>query len=205
MGSRAEQGLAQAKDPEAQVSAGSARAEVTLSREDEILTALRRIIRAIDLHSRFLAQAHGLTGPQLLLLREIVRCPALPTGDLARRVSLGQATVSTILERLERKGLVRRERSEVDKRRVINVATDDGHAALRQGPSLLQDTFIHELGRLQDWEQSLLLSSLQRLARMMHAEQLPAAPVLVSGPVDISVADTASYLSEADPQKPDQG
>jgi hypothetical protein len=64
---------------------------------------------------------------------------------------------------------------------------------------------MHELGRLQDWEQSLLLSSLQRLARMMRAEQLSAAPVLVSGPVDISVADAASYLSQVDPQKPDQG
>jgi DNA-binding MarR family transcriptional regulator len=166
------------------------------SAEDEILISLRRIIRAIDLHSRDLAQTHGLTGPQLMLLKAITRWPGLSTGDLARQVSLAQATVSVILDRLERKGLIRRERAASDRRRVISSATEEGAALVRKIPSLLQDRFVSELAKLADWEQSLLLSSLQRVARMMHAERLPASPVLVSGPLDASASDAAAYLGE---------
>ncbi|MDX1268522.1 MAG: MarR family transcriptional regulator, partial [Oceanisphaera sp.] len=39
-----------------------------MEKHEEVLVALRQIIRAIDLHSRQLSKASGLTGPQLLLL-----------------------------------------------------------------------------------------------------------------------------------------
>jgi DNA-binding MarR family transcriptional regulator len=177
----------------------------TLSMQEQILVSLRRIIRAIDLHSRQLAQTHGLTGPQLVLLKEIDRFPALSTGELAQRVSLGQGTVSMILERLERKGLIRRERSEADRRRVINSATAEGTALVRKVPSVLQDRFVSELDKLADWERSLLLSSLQRVATMMQAEELSASPVLVSGPIDVSVSDAAAYLGDPKSSSPEDG
>ncbi|WP_218188142.1 hypothetical protein [Desulfosarcina cetonica] len=37
---------------------------------DDVLIALRRLIRAIDLHSRYLSKHFGLTGPQLIILRD---------------------------------------------------------------------------------------------------------------------------------------
>jgi hypothetical protein len=44
-------------------------------------------------------------------------------------------------------------------------------------PSLLQADFIDRFNRLKDWEQSLLLSSLQRIASMMESEEMEAEPV----------------------------
>ena len=41
----------------------------TLSLEDQVIVALRRISRAIDLHSHFLVQRYGMTAPQLAALR----------------------------------------------------------------------------------------------------------------------------------------
>ncbi|MCG8125423.1 MAG: MarR family transcriptional regulator, partial [Candidatus Thiodiazotropha taylori] len=61
---------------------------------EDILIALRRVIRAIDQHSRNLVQSHGLTGPQALLLTEIVRSGKITGSELAKRVSLSQATVT---------------------------------------------------------------------------------------------------------------
>ena len=39
---------------------------------EQMLVALRRVMRAVDLHSRKLMQSHGLTGPQALVLQEAV-------------------------------------------------------------------------------------------------------------------------------------
>lgn len=151
--------------------------------EDEILRAIRRIIRAVDLHSRVLAQTHGLTGPQALILKELSRLEATSVGQLAQQVSLSPATVTDVLARLERRGLVRRTRSDADRRKVHVSATDAAFQLLQTGPSLLQERFLAQLDELEEWERTLMLSTLQRLATMMAAEAIEAAPVLSSGPI----------------------
>ena len=173
--------------------------------QDEIVAALRRIIRAVDLHSKYLAQASGLTGPQLVVLQYLARQGPQTTGEVARAVSMGQATLSDILERLEGKVLVRRERSKEDKRRVINELTPAGEAAVDKAPPLLQERFVRELSNLEDWEQTLILSTLQRVAKMMQAEQIEASPVLVSGPFSASAQETAEFLATSEPtEEPEQ-
>ena len=168
--------------------------DVTTQRQ--VLVALRRIIRAVDLHSKYLAQRYGLTGPQLVLLQEIAHSQPVPTGALAQKISLGQATVSSILDRLEKRGLVKRSRSEEDKRRVMNEVTDNAIRILERSPSLIQNRFVIEFGKLADWERSLVLSTLQRVAHMMHADELEASPVLVSGPLDATVQETAEFFAK---------
>lgn len=155
-----------------------------IQHEDQILIALRRIIRAVDLHSRRLVEQSGLTGPQLLTLREADRLSRPSAGDLARAVRLSQATVTGILDRLERRGFIERVRGDADRRSVFVVVTPHGRESLAKAPSLLQDRFRKELTRLADWEQTLMLSILQRLASMMEAEDLEAAPMLTAGPLD---------------------
>jgi DNA-binding MarR family transcriptional regulator len=161
--------------------------------EDHIVAALRRIVRAIDLQSRRMVDSCGLTGPQLVVLREAARLREVTVGSLARAVSLSQPTVSGILERLEKRGLVRRERSERDRRSVSVCVTPEGERTLREAPSLLQDRFRIELARLEDWERTQMLSLLQRLAGMMDAEAIDAAPMLETGAIDLGAAEpTAS-------------
>lgn len=72
---------------------------------DQVLIALRQIIRAIDLHSKKLERESGLTGPQLLIMQIIHEEGPVTSSVLARSVSLSQATVTTILDRLEKKGI----------------------------------------------------------------------------------------------------
>jgi len=150
---------------------------------EQVLVALRRVTRAIDLHSRQLVQTHGLTGPQALLLKELLRGEETSVGELAQRVSLSQATVTDILNRLEKRGLIARQRSSLDKRRVLVRYTEKAAQLLESSPPLLQERFAARFDALQDWEQTLLLSSLQRIAAMMDATDLDAAPMLASGPV----------------------
>ncbi len=148
--------------------------------EDEILTAIRRIVRAVDLHSRTLIRGHHVSGPQLVALRELARLGPVGVGALARAINLSQPTVTGILNRMERAGLVRRERSASDRRSVICTLTTRGAEVLREAPSPLQDRFLEELKRLADWERTQMLATLERIASLMDAESLPAAPVLTT-------------------------
>ncbi|MEJ2621726.1 MAG: MarR family transcriptional regulator [Candidatus Thiodiazotropha sp.] len=153
---------------------------------EEILIAIRRVIRAIDQHSRNLVQTHGLTGPQALLLTEIVRSGQITGSELAKRVSLSQATVTDVVKRLESRELLERSRDEEDKRKVILMASKQGEVLVKQSVPLLQERFQQRLEELKDWEQNQLLSSLQRIAEMMNAENLDASPMLTSGAITAS-------------------
>jgi DNA-binding MarR family transcriptional regulator len=169
-----------------------------LDLHDEILTALRRVIRATDRHSRQLMQSSGLTGPQLVVLRRLALHGEHTVGDLARTVSLGQPTVTGIVMRLERRGLVARHRSRFDRRRVMVGPTAEGCRVVEEAPPLLQERFLQQLSRLEDWEQSLILSSLQRVVRMMEAERIEASPILVTGPIDSEPRDESVTVERSD-------
>jgi DNA-binding MarR family transcriptional regulator len=158
----------------------------------EVLSTLRKIIRAIDLHSKQLSKSFGLTGPQLLLIREIAAEPDISVGNLAKRVSLSQATVTSIVDRLEARNLAKRIRSSQDKRKVSLEITDKAREILEANPTFLQEEFIRNFERLEKWEQMLILSSLQRVASMMNAESLATGPVLSSEPFPNEQAETAS-------------
>ena len=163
---------------------------------DRVLTALRRIIRSIDLHSRRLAQQHSLTGPQLILMQAIDRSGEISTGELARRVSLSHATVTGILDRLQKRGLVVRRRSDSDKRKVMVKLHDSGRLLLEKAPSPLHERFVREFGELAEWEQTQILSSLQRIAFIMDADDVDAAPVLTSGSLTQTETEVVETLSE---------
>jgi DNA-binding MarR family transcriptional regulator len=151
---------------------------------EAVLVALRRIMRAIDMHSRQLVQQLGVTGPQLVVLRELARNDAVPVGSLAKAVSLSHATVTGIVTRLEKRELVQRREDDEDRRRVLVGVTSAGEALLATAPSPIQESFITEFERLEDWESNLILSSLQRVVAMMEASELEAAPILATGPID---------------------
>jgi DNA-binding MarR family transcriptional regulator len=169
---------------------------------EQVLTSLRRVIRATDLHSRHLVKTSGLTAPQILLLQAIRKLEGAAIRQLADEVSLSQATVTNILDRLEKRGLVRRERSTVDKRRVHVHLTADGMETLRGAPTALQEHFARQFNDLDEWEKTMIIAALQRVAFMMDAEHIDASPVLDVGTLDRPPEAGASVVAE--PQAMDE-
>lgn len=151
-----------------------------LSADEQIIASLRRIIRAVDLHSRKLMEHSGMTGPQLAALQEIHRRGAVSAGDVARAIHLSQGTVTGILGRLESRGYITRSRSETDRRATVIRMTPAGKAVLAQAPSLLQDSFLRRLESLAEWERTQILATLQRVAHLMEAQEIDAAPHLTT-------------------------
>jgi len=161
---------------------------MAIDRKDELLFSIRKIIRAVDLHSKVLLKEHGLTGPQLMILTEIGKSNELNVTEIARHVSLSQATVTTILDRLEHQGFIVRKRGQTDKRKVYIEASEKTRAIVDSRPSLLQVDFVDRFNRLQQWEQSLILSSFQRVAAMMDAETLETDSPMHESPAIPAIA-----------------
>ena len=66
-----------------------------------VLTYLRRIIQLIDIHSKYLIIAVGLSAPQLAIPCELARKGEQSPSEIAKAISLSQATVTGILKRLQ--------------------------------------------------------------------------------------------------------
>jgi len=154
-------------------------------RTDDALIALRRILRATEQYERDLAQAAGLTPAKLRVLqilggREDRR--ASPT-LLAGRMGVSQATVTALVDQLNKLGLTQRERSVTDRRQLHVILTEAGAEAMRNAPDALQQHFVKGFQSLQDWEQSMLVASLERVAAMLNAQEMDASPVLTLGEI----------------------
>lgn len=144
----------------------------------EVLISLRRIIRATDMQSKRIMKTCGLTIPQVMVLRAIDMLGDVTVKKISDDVSLSQATVTTILNRLEDRQLVERVRSIKDRRIVNARLTSTGKITLASAPPLLHEEFINHFESLDDLEKVKILSSLQQIASMMDAESLDAAPLL---------------------------
>ncbi len=149
-----------------------------MEKHEEVLVALRQIIRAIDLHSRQLNKEAGLTGPQLVLMNAIRELGEVTIRQLSIETNMSQATATIIIDRLEGRGLLVRIRSLEDKRKVHALLTQSGLDALDKAPKPLQDRFILRFQALEEWEKLLLISSVQRISSMMNADTIDAAPLL---------------------------
>jgi DNA-binding MarR family transcriptional regulator len=154
-----------------------------MEKYEQLLISLRRVIRAIDIHSKQLSKQSGLTGPQLMVMKQIAQLDGPMAKQVAQEINLSPATVTSIIDRLEAKELVKRQRSQLDKRKVELYLSEAGVLLLQGSPKPLQEHFIQRYQALEPWEQSQLLSSVERIASMMDAEGLDAAPVLMVGQI----------------------
>ena len=155
--------------------------DINADKHREVIAAIRRIIRATDVHSRQLVKHSGLTSAQILIMNAIGSDRFHNTSKIAEEVALSPATVTNILDRLEHREYIERQRDERDKRKVNIWLTDKGREVLNNAPTLLQQSFIARFDDLETWEQNMIVASLQRVALLMNAHELDASPVLDVG------------------------
>jgi len=175
------------------------------SADQEVLRSLRRIFHAVDRHSR-LARQHGLTEPQAICLNAVDRAGQVNPGQLARNVSLSPPTVTGILDRLERRGLIKRERIARDKRQVTVCLTAAGKGLLDNSPPSLQEQFKQRLSKLPAARQRDIADALREVVKLMEAEDIDAAPLVARGVANpANGADACPPPPPADPDASDAG
>lgn len=155
------------------------------SYELRILQSLRRIIRVVDIQSHKLAHRHNITGPQLACLLTVRENGPITSGKIARKNYLSPSTVVGIIDRLEKKKLVVRNRDSRDRRQVFVHITPEGEKLVKETPSLMQDTLAKAIIELPELEQVSITAALEKLTELMEAQHLDAAPMLETGSLSI--------------------
>ncbi len=145
------------------------------------LVALRRILRASEAAAREMARQTQLSTPQLVVLQIVHEAEEATPKAISQRAGIAQATATALLDKLERRGFVTRRRGETDRRQVWIALTEAGREAVRAAPDPLQDRFTERFLELPDWEQAMIMAALERVAGLLDAEALDAAPVLHVG------------------------
>lgn len=149
-----------------------------MDRVDASLIALRRILRATDLFGRELAQSVELTAPQLRVLQIIAGRENCTAKAISQQMRVSQATVTSLVDKLVRKGMAVREKSLSDRRQTNISVTEKGRQAIADAPDPLQQRFVRKFAAMEDWEQAALIAALERVAALLDAEDIDAAPVL---------------------------
>lgn len=143
--------------------------------EAKVLAAIRRIVHAVDRHSKTVEKATGLTLPQLVVLAAIRAQGQVTSARLSAAVSLSPATVTMILDKLETRGLIERYRNLEDRRVVHSRLTSAGADVLARSPRFLHERFVQGFARLPAARQEAMLRALEEVAELMGAPEAPAA------------------------------
>jgi DNA-binding MarR family transcriptional regulator len=148
------------------------------SRQEDALASILRTANYLDRFCSPLFDQHGITSQQYNVLR-ILRgagLEGLPTLDIAERMIEQAPGITRLLDRLERKKLVRRERPSNNRRQVLCYITKPGLDLLQELDTPVRNKVKQALHRLDESE----IEELIRLSALARGEQpstsyLPAA------------------------------
>lgn len=160
--------------PATRLSTPRARLAATSVPDDavEIVNGLRRVVRAVELYSQEVNREFGLTGPQLWALKTLSRRGPLATTELSRALAVQPSTLSLLVNRLEKRGLVRRNRPREDRRFVEIGLTARGAALAKRAPEPAQGRLLHGLRAVPGREVRAIRSAVEQIVEMMEASDL---------------------------------
>ena len=138
------------------------------------MNGLRRIVKALHTYSQDVRSAYGLTGPQLWALKTLQRGGRLSTGRLAAALAVHQSSMSILLDRLEKRGLVRRVRGRADQRFVEIELTARGAKLVADAPEAAQGRLLHALEAMPQREVRTIKGAVARLVTAMEATDVHA-------------------------------
>lgn len=116
-----------------------------------------------------MASQFGLTGPQLTIVKLLESLGDLSLSSLSERIRAQNSTVTGIIDRMEREGLVRRERSTSDRRVVFIRLSDKGQKLAREIEVEPLEIFRQALLALSASDQRDLLRILVKLQKRVRA------------------------------------
>jgi DNA-binding MarR family transcriptional regulator len=134
------------------------------------MDSLRRIVQSLRVSAAHAERHSGLSGAQLFVLQQLAETPSQSVNELATRTRTHQSSVSVVVTRLVEKGLVSRQRSQDDGRRLLVQLTAAGQALVAGAPETAQSRLIAELHRLPLRELGALTQGLDALVRALGAD-----------------------------------
>ena len=135
--------------------------------EQEVLHHFRIVVGAMREHFRTVEAITNVGGSQLWALSEIMKKPGMKVGELAEALSIHTSTASNLLDKLEKKELIRRERKDRDNRTVRLMLTEAGTAIVSGAPQPHEGLVRNALKNLPENALLELYRGLEQLAAEM--------------------------------------
>ena len=138
----------------------------------EIIFSIRRLLQARELYTKELNKNYQVSASQLNCLLALFENGPLPPSQIAKHMMVKSSTVTGVVDRLEMKGFVTRERNSPD-RRVINIQlTETGKNLAENAPPPIQQKIIDGLKKLSEVEIEQIVDALNSLANMLDVQDL---------------------------------
>lgn len=136
-----------------------------------IIRAIRKVIQGFSVQSKRQFRRSGLTMPQLLALRAIASANVkeVTAAYIAPRVQLSAATITGVLDRLEKHGYISRKRTSSDRRKVCLTLTAKGRKELERLAVSFQDKFAQKLSEIKEADRKTILKSLETIINLINA------------------------------------
>jgi DNA-binding MarR family transcriptional regulator len=143
-----------------------------LTIESEIFSCLRKIINAVDIYSLKLKDKTGLNASQLSCLMVLANTGPMSLSKLSHNVLLSPSMITSIVDQLEKKELVVRNRQSKDRRIILIGLTDKGKSLVKEAPPLFQEQLMTSLSYLKEKEKQPLYENLNKLLSIIVSEVL---------------------------------
>ena len=143
-----------------------------------IMDNLRRVFQILNEQSQRIKQETGLTGPQLWAIRVIHEHGPINISDIAKRMYLHPTTVLGIIDRLEARGLVSRNRSKDDRRVIWLELTQDGKDLVQSVPEVVQGLLGARLEGIALNDLAEIDEGIVHLVKIFGVQEIPPKPML---------------------------
>ncbi|THB77130.1 MAG: MarR family transcriptional regulator [Desulfobulbaceae bacterium] len=153
-----------------------------MENEHAVTQQLRIIFKAIQAHSKQVEKNCGLSSVRLWMLYEIDNADGIKVSELAERLSIHRSTCSNLLDKLEDRNLIYRNRSKSDQRAVRLYLTDEGKAILAQAPSPPEGKLSSSLNKLSQQQLDELHQTLAILVDALQFDDEKAALTPIQTP-----------------------
>jgi len=138
------------------------------SEVDQVLEAIIYLYTESRRITKELAKRADLTGPQLTVVKLLEQVGDLSLSELSDKIRAQNSTVTGIIDRMEREGLVTRERSKEDRRVVYIKLTPKGRELAREIPVEPMEIFKSALETLSGQEMKDLLRIMTKVAKRVR-------------------------------------
>jgi DNA-binding MarR family transcriptional regulator len=143
-----------------------------------IMDNIRRVFQILNEQSQRIKQETGLTGPQIWAIRVIHEHGPINIADIARRMYLHPTTVLRIVDKLEARGLVSRNRSKDDRRVVWLKLTQDGRELVESTPEVVQGLLGARLEGVDLNDLAEIDEGIGHLVKLFGVQEIPPKPML---------------------------
>ena len=141
------------------------------SRIEEMLTAIKRIVSLIKQNFERDFKKMHVTQSQILVMRVLNQYGDMKISDISRELDLSNSTVSGIIDRLVEKKIVKRKRSEEDRRIVMISLAEEYRQPVKKQLNAFANKMRRALSTTTEEDLDSIMQVLEKLERILEESQ----------------------------------